>query len=150
MKNLRLVLCRRCDYRVAVKILGVLKKQNRYKAFISPSSDLNTVQNLETNLKNENISGQVECPSEDRSIMRVSYEAGSMAVDVTWKNFQWRQGSVNVAEECEEVVRNVYLWFWSLKIRKNEFRLGWVQKVSTRMMWETCGSSDETGRVCLV
>lgn len=66
MRNLRLVLCRGHDYRVAVKILGVLKKQNRYRAFISPNSDLNTVQNPETNLEKENISGQVRT-SEDRS-----------------------------------------------------------------------------------
>lgn len=46
----------------------MLERQNRYRAFISPNSDLNTVQNLETNLENENISGQVECASEDRDI----------------------------------------------------------------------------------
>lgn len=76
---------------MAVKILGVLKKQNRYRAFIRPNSDLNTVQNLKRNLENENISGQIEFLSEDRSTSeRVNCEAASIAVDVPWRNFRWR------------------------------------------------------------
>ena len=57
-----------CDHRVTNTVLGVLKKQNRYRPFIGPNSDLNRMENFKTNLEKENISGQVEGPSQDRHI----------------------------------------------------------------------------------